>query len=57
MPEDPAIFPYWFASVLPIDDEEKYKLLTTRSVRQRLQLTAQWVRRVERMRWWVNLGL
>ena len=51
MPEDPAQFPYWFASVLPIDEREKYRLLPTRSVRERLKITAGWVRRVERMRW------
>ena len=51
MPDDPAQFPYWFASVLPIDEREKYRLLPTRSVRERLKITAGWVRRVERMRW------
>ncbi|KAK5128218.1 hypothetical protein LTR85_002885 [Meristemomyces frigidus] len=28
-PDDAALFPYWFASVLPISDEEKYKLMGT----------------------------
>ena len=51
MPEDPALFPYWFASVLPISDEEKYKLLPTASVRERLKMTAKWVRRIEGQRW------
>ena len=50
MPDDPAIFPYWFASVLPIHEFEKYRLLPTRSVRERLKITAGWVRRVEGMR-------
>ena len=50
-PEDPALFPYWFASVLPINDEEKYKLLPTRTVRERLKITAAWVRRIESQRW------
>jgi Lon protease-like protein len=49
-PEDPALFPYWFASVLPIADEEKYRLLRTTSVRERLKITARWVRRLEQ-RW------
>lgn len=26
-PDDAALFPYWFASVLPISEDEKYKLL------------------------------
>jgi Lon protease-like protein len=49
-PEDPALFPYWFASVLPIADEEKYRLLPTSSVRERLKITARWVMRLEQ-RW------
>jgi Lon protease-like protein len=54
MPEDAAVFPFWFASVLPIDEAEKYRLLPTRSVRARLMICAEWVRRVERMRWYVQ---
>ncbi|MCJ1330506.1 hypothetical protein MMC10_007191 [Thelotrema lepadinum] len=50
MPDDPALFPFWFASVLPINDHEKYRLLPTRSVRERLKITAGWVRRVQGMR-------
>lgn len=50
-PDDPALFPYWFASILPISDDEKYKLLSTRSVRERLKITARWVRRIEAHRW------
>ncbi|KAH0542833.1 hypothetical protein FGG08_002787 [Glutinoglossum americanum] len=49
-PEDPALFPYWFASVLPIADEEKYRLLPTMSVRERLKITARWIRRFDQ-RW------
>lgn len=50
-PGDPALFPYWFASVLPISEEEKYKLLGTRTVRERLKITATWIRRIESQRW------
>ena len=50
-PNDPALFPYWFASILPIADEEKYKLLPTTSVRERLKLTARWIRRIEAQQW------
>lgn len=53
-PEDPALFPYWLASILPIADEEKYKLLPTTSVRERLKITARWVRRIEAQRWYVD---
>ena len=51
MPDDPSLFPYWFASVLPISDEEKYNLLPTTSVRERLKITAKWVKRIEAQRW------
>ncbi len=50
-PSDPAIFPYWFASVLPISEEEKYLLLPTTSVRERLKITARWIQRLEAARW------
>lgn len=50
-PNDPALFPFWFASVLPISEEEKYKLLPTTTVRQRLKITAAWIRRIEGQRW------
>ncbi|KAK4956892.1 hypothetical protein LTR66_013338 [Elasticomyces elasticus] len=50
-PEDAALFPYWFASILPIADDEKYVLLRTTSVRERLKITAQWIRRMEAQRW------
>lgn len=50
-PDDPALFPYWLASILPIADDEKYKLIPIRSVRERLKITARWVRRIEAQRW------
>lgn len=50
-PDDPALFPYWLASILPIADDEKFKLLPVRSVRERLKITARWVRRIEAQRW------
>ncbi|KAK5132800.1 hypothetical protein LTR08_008601 [Meristemomyces frigidus] len=50
-PADAALFPYWFASVLPISDEEKYKLMGTTTVRERLKITASWIRRIESQRW------
>lgn len=50
-PNDPANFPYWFASVLPISDEQKYLLLMTTSVRQRLKIIVGWIRRLEDQRW------
>ena len=50
-PDDPALFPFWLASLLPISDQEKYKLLPVTSVRERLKITARWIRRIEAQRW------
>jgi len=50
-PTDPAIFPYWLASVLPINQEQKYLLLPTTSVRERLKITARWIQALEASRW------
>ncbi|KAL4818870.1 PUA-like domain-containing protein [Aspergillus spinulosporus] len=53
LPTDPALFPWWFATVLPRWEEEKYMLLATTSVRQRLKITARWVKRLESRQWYV----
>ncbi|GME65506.1 Zinc finger RING-type protein [Neofusicoccum parvum] len=50
-PDDPALFPYWFASILPIAEDEKYLLLPTTSVRERLKIVVGWIRRIESQRW------
>ncbi len=50
-PDDPALFPFWFASLLPISDQEKYNLIPITSVRERLKITARWIRRIEAQRW------
>ncbi|KAK1535594.1 ATP-dependent protease La domain-containing protein [Colletotrichum paranaense] len=42
-PNDPALFPWWFASILPAKEYEKYKLLETRSVRERLKICCGWI--------------
>jgi len=50
-PTNARTFPYWFASVLPIAEDEKYDLLGMTSVRDRVKRTAKWVRRIEAQRW------
>ncbi|OTB02257.1 hypothetical protein M426DRAFT_62483 [Hypoxylon sp. CI-4A] len=50
-PSDPAIFPWWLASILPVKDEEKYKLLGTSSVRERLKTCCRWIVEWESSRW------
>jgi Lon protease-like protein len=52
-PNDPALFPWWFASVLPTADGEKYKLLSTSSVRERLKMCAEWIVKIEAQRAYV----
>ncbi|KAL4871898.1 PUA-like domain-containing protein [Aspergillus spectabilis] len=53
LPTDPALFPWWFATILPNWDEEKYTMLSTTTVRQRLKITARWVKRLESRQWYV----
>ncbi|KAH8732308.1 ATP-dependent protease-like protein [Phaeosphaeriaceae sp. PMI808] len=50
-PEDPALFPYWFASVVPVVEEEKYVLLRTTRVRERLKIVYSWIVRMRGQRW------
>ncbi|KAG8631943.1 hypothetical protein KVT40_001083 [Elsinoe batatas] len=49
-PDDASVFPYWFASILPINDVAKYQMLQTNSVRQRLKITARWIKLMESQR-------
>ncbi|RDL35382.1 uncharacterized protein BP5553_07313 [Venustampulla echinocandica] len=53
-PDDPALFPWWFASVLPTAEAEKYKLLATTSVRGRLKMCAGWITQLEAQRWYAD---
>jgi len=45
-PNDPAVFAWWFASVLPTSEASKYELLCESSVRKRLQMCSSWVQYV-----------
>lgn len=42
-PTDPALFTWWFAALLPIDDRDKYAALCLTSVRERMKLCVRWV--------------
>lgn len=55
-PTDPAIFPYWFANVLPIPDEEAYKIIPLTSVRERLKVAATWPDLLEDSGWYVSFS-
>ena len=50
-PNDPATFPYWAATVLPLQDDQAYCLLPATSVRQRLKITARWIQGLQAARW------
>ncbi|KAJ9130578.1 ATP-dependent protease [Coniochaeta hoffmannii] len=50
-PNDPALFPWWFASILPVREMEKYRLLETTSVRERLKICCSWIMEWEASRW------
>lgn len=50
-PTDPALFPWWFASIIPIAEMEKYKLLEMRSIRERLKICVSWIARIETQNW------
>lgn len=50
-PNDPALFPWWFASMLPLNEAEKYRLLGTTSVRERMKICCIWIIQWEANRW------
>jgi len=50
-PTDPAYFPYWLATLLPVSDDEKYNLLVATSVRERLKIVVGWIKTIEQRHW------
>lgn len=55
MPTDIASFSFWIALVLPIDEQEKAKLLPIRSARMRLRLVVHWIEQLNN-NWWFSSG-
>ncbi|KAI0481138.1 hypothetical protein GGR56DRAFT_629023 [Xylariaceae sp. FL0804] len=53
-PSDPCLFPWWFASILPVKDREKYLLISTSSVRERLKVCCRWIVEWETSRWTIS---
>ncbi|KAJ5882053.1 Zinc finger RING-type [Penicillium soppii] len=51
IPVDADRFPWWFASILPISEDEKYPILASTSVRERLKISARWARQLEARDW------
>ncbi|KAM0739858.1 hypothetical protein ACQRIT_005042 [Beauveria bassiana] len=52
--QHPSIFPWWLASVLPVKDAEKYRLLGSASVRERLKICCKWIIEWETRTWSFN---
>lgn len=52
--QDPASFPWWLGSVLPVKDSEKYRLLGSASVRERLKICCKWIIEWETKTWYVR---
>jgi Lon protease-like protein len=46
-PDDPSLFPWWLASVLPTQESAKYRLLRAVSVRERLKICCRWLVELE----------
>lgn len=42
-PDDPAAFPWWFASIFPVNEDEKLALLNTVTVRERMKICCRWI--------------
>ncbi|KAF0409671.1 PUA-like domain-containing protein [Gigaspora margarita] len=55
MPSDPSDFSFWVASVIPIDENEKYRLLAERSVRERMKMIVNWIDQLKEQ-WWFDRG-
>ncbi|KAK6346438.1 hypothetical protein TWF730_010760 [Orbilia blumenaviensis] len=56
-PQDPAIFPFWVATLLPVHEREKYLVLVSTSVRERLKLVMVWIRSMQQRSWLPAGGL
>ena len=50
-PNDPALFPWWLGSILPLRDIEKYRLLETTSVKDRLKICCSWIEEWDVITW------
>ncbi|KAL2264025.1 hypothetical protein VTK26DRAFT_3329 [Humicola hyalothermophila] len=53
-PRDPAAFPWWFADRFPVRPEDKYELLASTSVRERLKICRRVITAWETRLWWTS---
>lgn len=42
-PDDPALFPWWLGSIIPLDELQKARLLEQNTVRKRLKMCCVWI--------------
>ncbi|KAK6497365.1 hypothetical protein TWF481_011774 [Arthrobotrys musiformis] len=54
-PQDPAVFPFWIATLLPVHGRERYTVLVSTSVRERLKLVMVWIRSMQQRSWYVKI--
>jgi hypothetical protein len=47
IPTDPSSFSFWVAFIIPIEEQEKAKLLPIRSARLRLLLVTHWIEQLD----------
>lgn len=50
-PNDPASFPFWVATLMPVSEREKYLVLISTSVRERLKFVIGWMEALEQRSW------
>ncbi|KAL7004006.1 hypothetical protein EMMF5_006455 [Cystobasidiomycetes sp. EMM_F5] len=55
MPEDPRDLTWWMATLMPVDDHEKARLLQITSYRLRLRLIVHWIQQMQNS-WWFTRG-
>lgn len=55
-PNDAAIFPWWFASIIPTSEKERYKMLLTTSVRERLKMCVLFASELDNRKWYASLS-
>ncbi|KAI9292732.1 hypothetical protein K502DRAFT_367341 [Neoconidiobolus thromboides FSU 785] len=53
MPSDPSDFTFWIASIIPLDEQEKYEILPITSVKKRFIIVLKWIRRLSEQ-WWFD---
>lgn len=51
-PYDAATLPYWLAAVMPVVEHEKYRLIVSTNVRERMKIVVSWIKTAESQPWY-----